>query len=50
MGDLHRILAWALIGIAAIHAAGALKHHFIDRDTTLTRFMGLHNKTKEHRQ
>ena len=40
MGDLHRILAWILIGIAAVHAAGALKHHFFDRDTTLTRMLG----------
>ena len=37
MGSIHEILAWALIGIVAIHAAGALKHHFIDRDNTLVR-------------
>ena len=47
MGDLHRVLAWSLIGIAALHAAGALKHHFIDRDTTLTRMLGL-SKSEEH--
>ena len=46
MGDLHRILSWSLIGISALHAAGALKHHFIDRDTTLTRILGL-AKTEE---
>ncbi len=46
MGDLHRILSWVLIGIVAVHAAGALKHHFIDRDTTLTRMLGL-SKTEE---
>lgn len=41
MGDIHRILAWVLIATAAIHAAGALKHHFIDKDTTLTRMLYL---------
>jgi cytochrome b561 len=41
MGDLHTVLAWSLMGIVVLHAAGALKHHFIDRDTTLTRMLGL---------
>lgn len=40
MGDIHEILAWGLIITAAIHSAGALKHHFIDKDTTLTRMLG----------
>jgi cytochrome b561 len=40
MGDLHRILAWGLIGIAGVHAAAALKHHFLDHDNTLTRMLG----------
>jgi cytochrome b561 len=39
MGDIHEILAWGLITTAAIHAAGALKHHFIDGDSTLTRML-----------
>lgn len=34
-GWLHRILAWALAGLALLHTAAALKHHFIDRDETL---------------
>jgi cytochrome b561 len=41
MGDIHEIVAWTLIVTAAIHAAGALKHHIIDRDTTLTRMLGI---------
>ncbi len=49
MGDVHRVLSWILIGIAAVHAAGALKHHFLDRDTTLTRMLGL-SKTEEKLQ
>ena len=35
-GEVHFYLAWTLIIIAAFHAAAALKHHFIDRDDTLT--------------
>ncbi len=32
---LHDWSSWAIIAIAAIHAAAALKHHFIDRDNVL---------------
>ena len=39
-GEIHFILAVSLIALAAIHAAGALKHHFIDRDNTLKRIIG----------
>ncbi len=39
MGGIHEILAWCLITIVAVHTAGALKHHFIDRDSTLTRML-----------
>ena len=38
-GDLHRWLAWATLGLAVLHAGGALKHHFIDRDATLRRIL-----------
>lgn len=36
-GDWHRWLAYALIGLAALHALAALKHHFVDHDRTLRR-------------
>lgn len=39
MNALHGTLAWALIGVLSLHAAGALKHHFIDRDDTLRRML-----------
>jgi cytochrome b561 len=39
-GNIHLALAISLIVLAVIHAAGALKHHFIDRDNTLTRMSG----------
>lgn len=48
MGDIHAVLAWSLIAVAGLHAMGALKHHLIDRDTTLTRMLGRqHRKEKE---
>ncbi len=41
VGLIHWGLAWALIGLAVLHSAAALKHHFIDRDETLTRMLGI---------
>ena len=40
-GIIHKYAAWGLVIIAGIHAAGALKHHFIDRDNTLKRMLGI---------
>lgn len=39
-GLVHRWLAWALVGLAVLHALAALKHHFVDRDATLRRMLG----------
>jgi cytochrome b561 len=39
-GLLHEYLAWGLVLLALVHALAALKHHFIDRDSTLTRMLG----------
>ena len=39
-GWVHLILASTLIGLVVLHAAAALKHHFIDRDRTLKRIFG----------
>jgi len=36
-GVVHFYLACTLIGFALLHALGAIKHHFIDKDITLTR-------------
>jgi len=36
----HVAFAWALAVIVLAHVAGALKHHFIDRDATLRRMVG----------
>jgi len=39
-GDVHLVLAISLISLAGFHAAGALKHHFLDRNRTLARMLG----------
>lgn len=39
-GDLHLALAIGAVALAGIHALAALKHHFIDRDRTLSRMLG----------
>lgn len=39
-GAIHLYLAWALVIFSGLHALAALKHHFIDRDATLTRMLG----------
>ena len=36
-GEIHLILGWTVIVLAALHALAALKHHFIDKDHTLKR-------------
>lgn len=38
-GRVHKLLGFALIGVAALHAGAALKHHFVDRDRTLRRML-----------
>ena len=39
MNDLHGNLFTALLVVAALHIAGALKHHFIDRNDVLKRML-----------
>ncbi len=36
---LHWLLMWVLVGSLAAHIAGALKHHVIDKDSTLRRML-----------
>lgn len=45
-GAVHYWLAMALMGLAGLHALAAFKHHFIDRDATLTRMLGLKRDRK----
>lgn len=39
--EAHEILALTLAGIAILHVAAALKHHFLDRDKVLRRMLPL---------
>lgn len=36
-GVIHEYFAWGIIGLVVLHAAGALLHHFVQRDRTLVR-------------
>ena len=38
-GEIHWLLAWGLILMAALHALAALKHHFINKDGTLNKML-----------
>ncbi|MDP2689666.1 MAG: cytochrome b [Deltaproteobacteria bacterium] len=40
-GSFHYYIAVFTICLAALHAMAALKHHFIDRDGTLLRMLGM---------
>ncbi len=35
----HAVASWSIAGLVALHVAGALKHHFLDRDDVLTRML-----------
>ncbi|KPV41309.1 cytochrome B [Thiohalorhabdus denitrificans] len=48
-GWLHRWLSYALIALVALHAAAALKHHFLDRDRTLLRMLRPGNPERPNR-
>jgi cytochrome b561 len=39
-GLVHLVVASTLIGLVLLHAAAALKHHFVDRDRSLVRILG----------
>ena len=40
-GDVHWAAAISLITLAGLHALAALKHHFLDRNRTLRRMLGV---------
>ena len=39
LAEVHETLSWMLVALVAVHAAAALKHHFIDRDDVLARML-----------
>lgn len=46
-GDIHFFVATGLITLAALHAIAGLKHHFVDKDRTLTRMLGIREDKNE---
>lgn len=46
-GEIHFYAASAMMLLVGIHLLAALKHHFIERDFTLKRMLGLTKETKE---
>lgn len=44
--EVHEALATALLIVALVHAAAALKHHFLDRDNVLRRMLPLKLKAE----
>lgn len=42
-GEIHFWLAWSLVIFAGVHALAAFKHHFINKDRTLTRMFKVSN-------
>lgn len=40
-GKVHYFLTWLLAFMLLLHVSGALKHHFIDKDFTLMRMLGV---------
>jgi len=50
--QVHEWLAWTLMAVIALHLAATVKHHFIDRDSTLTRMLPRlpsDSRTQEHK-
>ncbi|MBT8127756.1 MAG: cytochrome b [Gammaproteobacteria bacterium] len=45
-GKVHWYLALLLVSLVALHTIAALKHHFIDRDRTLEKMLGVRTQTK----
>jgi cytochrome b561 len=41
LGDAHKLLVASIYALLALHVAGALKHHFFDRDEVLARMLPL---------
>lgn len=46
-GFVHYWLGITLLALVALHALGALKHHFLDHDRTLRRMLGMPPRSSE---
>jgi len=48
--EIHYLLKWVLLGLVALHVAGALKHLIIDRDDTFSQMtLGNKDRTESNR-
>lgn len=43
--QVHKLLNFAMLGLVVMHTGAALKHHFLDRDTVLTRMLPVLKKS-----
>ena len=39
LNERHETLAWIAVALFALHLAGAVKHHFLDKDDTVARML-----------
>lgn len=46
-GNIHFYAATCMMVLVAVHLVAALKHHFIDKNATLTRMLGLRKTPKQ---
>jgi len=49
-GVFHRVLAMMMIGLTALHALAAFKHHLIDHDRTLLRMLSARPSVNTQRE
>lgn len=48
-GFVHYWLGVSLLALVALHALGALKHHFVDHDNTLRRMLGMRPRPSQEK-
>ncbi|NTS76330.1 cytochrome b [Catenovulum sp. SM1970] len=44
--QIHVYLGYAMVALVSLHVLAALKHHFIDKDNTLTRMLSANGETR----
>jgi cytochrome b561 len=48
--DVHQVVAWAIILLAALHALAALVHHYVLRDDVLARMLPAARRPADRRK
>jgi len=49
-GQAHQYLAWFFMAFVLLHAAAAIKHHWLDKDQVLNRMLGIQKKIKKEEE